>query len=111
MQIGGIFESQANIGRDNLINCDLNESAFLDLYRKYCDQAKRHGHTFKLSENEFRRLARFQCFYCEVAPNQKIYVKNKKGVFIYNDISRSDPSKDYIKRIYENCSGEITVID
>ena len=71
-------------------------ASFRELLRKYKQTAKKRGHIFKLTEEQFRKITQQNCHYCGVKPNNE--QKTRTGyheVHIYNGLDRVDNSKGY----------------
>lgn len=72
---------------------------FLNLYRRYKDNAKTYNRTFELTEEEFKQLTSSNCFYCDIKPHKKAqfyyHKKTKVEHYIYNGIDRKDNNKGY----------------
>ena len=77
----------------------LNEASFKSLFRGYRTRAKRKGIPFELTDKQFKKLNKQNCYYCGIFPQQTNNV-NGNGAYIYNGIDRVDNSKGYI---LENC--------
>lgn len=77
-------------------------SGFNSLYSKYRSSAKKRGHSFNLTSDEFRELTSSNCFYCGVTPAQEVYAQKSDGYtpYIHNGIDRCNNSQGYNK---ENC--------
>lgn len=73
------------------------EYAFRNLFFGYKKDARRRNLAFELSETEFRKMTKENCYYCGRLPNQQF--KGKKTTihpYIYNGIDRVDNSVGYI---------------
>ncbi len=75
-------------------------AAFNELFASYRCSAKNHCRKFDLTKQQFRRLTSSPCYYCGIAPQQKVGRKNTNGVYIYNGIDRVDSEKGYLS---SNC--------
>ncbi len=72
------------------------------LMDRYKGNARRNGHgrkehSFKLTEEQFKKLTKKDCYYCRTSPSQ-IYKGNKgrnNGYYIYNGIDRIDNNLGY----------------
>jgi len=71
------------------------ESSFNALYGDYRNNAEDRGLQFNLTKDEFRNLTKRDCFYCGIAPEQKMSGKDFFGSYIYNGIDRLDSQKNY----------------
>jgi hypothetical protein len=65
------------------------------LYGNYYQSAKFRNFEFLLTEEEFRKLLKGDCFYCNKEPNQIITNKCTQDTYLYNGIDRIDPMKGY----------------
>ena len=73
------------------------ESAFNQLLYAYTRSARKRGHTFELSENEFKVLTSQPCHYCGAAPESKhSVVKQTNGHYYGNGVDRIDNSLGYV---------------
>lgn len=77
------------------------EASFNALYTNYKFSAQYRDLVFKLNKNDFRKLTKERCFYCNAEPSQ---VHNPNGVYngyyIYNGIDRKNNNKGYT---IDNC--------
>jgi len=74
------------------------EVAFLYLFTNYKSRAKKRGHSFLLSEDEFRGLITKSCAYCATPPLS--VCKRDYDSMLYNGVDRIDNSLGYFPR---NC--------
>lgn len=70
-----------------------NQSAFNSLFGSYKSAAKKRNLSFKLNEQEFKKLIYSNCHYCNKSPEQK--VKSKKSLIIVNGIDRKNNDNGY----------------
>lgn len=76
---------------------DRGVASFNALYANYVMNAKKRGHVFELSKEQFKELTSSNCFYCGAIPQNGNYVNQQKnGNYIYNGIDRVDNNKGYI---------------
>ena len=79
------------------------EAAFTELIGRYRSQAASRGHSFELSEDEFRELTQLLCHYCGVDRYNKISTSANTGVYYYNGVDRKDNTKGYTKENSVSC--------
>ena len=79
------------------------ESSLNYLLWTYKRNAKKRGHEFLLTREEFTYLTQQNCHFCGIAPFRKVKYWNKKNSvpYIYNGIDRLDSSIGYI---LDNCA-------
>lgn len=70
------------------------------LYIRYKLSAKRKGHKFNLSKDEFVEITSQSCYYCGAKPIKEHIAPQANGSYKYNGIDRIDNSKGYVKK---NC--------
>lgn len=58
--------------------------------------AKRKGHSFDLTEEQFKELTQQDCHYCGTKPENISGQNRCNGIYIYNGIDRIDNNKGYI---------------
>jgi hypothetical protein len=80
------------------------ESIETEVFNRYKFSAKRRGHEFEITKEEFLELVKQDCFYCGEPPKQ-IARKDSKYPLTYNGIDRIDNSKGYIKGNIVPCCG------
>lgn len=71
--------------------------------KMYRDNAKKQGHTWKLSKKEAIDLLAGNCYYCGCPPSRTRVDPGKYGEFTYNGIDRIDNSKGYISSNVVSC--------
>jgi len=77
------------------------ESGFNTLYRHYIKSAKKRGHVFELTEEEFRVLTKMNCEYCTSEPfnvsivNSSIKETVDHSKYVYSGIDRVNNSRGY----------------
>lgn len=79
---------------------ELGRSALNQVITGYRNKAAKKGLIFTLSEVDFERLIRQDCFYCGSAPGNRFFKPNYNGDLIYSGIDRFNNSLGYIT---ENC--------
>lgn len=70
------------------------ESTFNKLYDTIKGNAKKKGHLFQLSIDEFKGIITKDCIYCGQPPTEK-YFKKHNGYFLANGVDRFDNSIGY----------------
>jgi hypothetical protein len=85
---------------------DYGESSYNQLYRRYKVNALNKCRVFDVSNEEFRKITKEDCYYCGSKP-MKIMKATKVcyGEYIYNGIDRIDSNKGYIKDNIVPCCG------
>jgi|SRR3990172_20927 len=81
------------------------ESSFNDLYSSYVKRAKKYNREFSLSEDEFRKLAQQNCYYCGLAPTQIHHPKSCNGYYLYNGVDRVNNTIGYVLSNCVSCCG------
>ena len=66
------------------------------IYAQYRNKAKIKHLDFDLSFDEFMKITKQNCFYCNIEPSNIKKSEYNNGDFIYNGIDRMDNSKGYI---------------
>ncbi len=72
------------------------EGAAHAFFITYQNNARNHGHAFKLSEAEFMTLASGVCWYCGAKPKVRRMYKWSNGACILNGIDRQDNTQGYV---------------
>jgi hypothetical protein len=71
------------------------------IYAGYKAKSKKRNVRFELEKNDFEKLIKGNCFYCNTPPSQILKrLKSRKLQILYNGIDKVTPSLGYIK---ENC--------
>lgn len=76
-------------------------STFLNLYKCYIKSSKTRGHSFNLTQEQFKFLTKQNCYYCNKKPENKHIIKSKdkewqnKNTYIYNGIDRLNNNLGY----------------
>lgn len=73
-----------------------------NIYMKKCVEER--GYEFELSKEEFFKLTKTNCYYCNKEPSQ--IKKGKYSNYIYNGIDRVDNSEGYLKDNVVACCKE-----
>jgi len=66
-----------------------------DLYATYKLHAKNRKLSFSLTIEEFIKLTKSNCFYCDIPPCQTVISRTNNGDYIYNGIDRLDNKIGY----------------
>src|SRR5258706_2281534 len=66
------------------------ESAFNNLYNEYKKNAKIRNLIFELSQEQFRKITKENCYYCNEEPLQQRKLRTGYGWYTYNGIDRVD---------------------
>ena len=61
----------------------------------YKRHAKKRGHEWNLTEEQFNELTQKDCYYCGAKPNNVRKARGNNGDYIYNGIDRIDNTKGY----------------
>lgn len=74
------------------------KAIFNQLYNSYKIHSKRYKikFSFDLTKNEFKKLTKQNCFYCNKKPSQILKSRHNNGDYIYNGIDRLDNRQGYI---------------
>lgn len=95
---GCLPRENARMGKNRKLSPKLaNKKRTFDIY-KY--SAKKKGHDFNLTEEQFNEITQKDCYYCGAKPNniaKRILLNQRKDSddYIYNGIDRVDNSKGY----------------
>jgi len=81
------------------------EAQLNTLYGHYKYSAKKRGHSFELTKEEFRLITKQSCFYCGLEPLQVRRGTLKQTTYIYNGIDRRDPIQGYLVNNCVPCCG------
>lgn len=76
------------------------EASFNILLREYKAAAKQRKIDFKLKKEEFKKLTKENCFYCNIEPKQIRKNNAVTETYVYNGVDRLDSSIGYTKK---NC--------
>ena len=71
------------------------EAMFNVLLSSYQQGAKRRGHVFALTVEQFKGLVTSNCFYCGQPPLNVMRREQMNGAFVYNGIDRRDNVEGY----------------
>jgi len=63
--------------------------------KQYKNSAKRRGWSWKLTEEQFKKITQENCFYCGAKPSNITKNKGYFGEYVYSGIDRVDNSKGY----------------
>jgi hypothetical protein len=70
-------------------------SARNTLLLSYRHGAATRNLTWKISEDDFIRLTKGDCYYCGIEPKGEAKTQTKNGVYVYNGIDRVDNLRGY----------------
>jgi hypothetical protein len=87
-----------------LFRLDFGEGAFNSLFKRYKYGANERNLEFQISETEFRKLTKQNCYYCGVEPKQIIKTAGN-GDYIYNGIDRLNNDIGYVYDNIVSCCG------
>ena len=73
----------------------LGVSAFNSVLYDYKHKAHARGINWGLTDKQFRRLTKMDCWYCGATPSTVRYRKRMHGDYIYNGVDRMDNTGDY----------------
>lgn len=80
-----------------------DKAAFNKIFRGYKISADSRNLDFNLSFDEFKKIVKSNCFYCNVEPKQ--VSKSKSSSITYNGIDRVDNEKGYTSSNVVACCG------
>ena len=84
-----------------------NKSAqFNDLFYHYTQDAYRRGYEFGISKRYFKYLAKQNCYYCGIEPEQVFKRAGLIGKYIYNGVDRKNNKLGYTKDNSVSCCGK-----
>jgi hypothetical protein len=75
-------------GRHSSLGLDFGEACLNELIRRYKHNAKKRGHEYCLTKEQFISITKENCYYCGVEPKQKETGSKYRGFYIYNGIDR-----------------------
>ena len=84
---------------------EYGESTFNHLYRAYKRRAIQKKIVFSLTKEEFRKLTRQNCYYCNAEPNNLLNIKHCFGEYTYNGIGRMNNNLGYTVKNSVTCCG------
>jgi hypothetical protein len=95
---GRLRDFRCRVSCGNHWHRPLGAAAAHVVYLNYQTNAKRRGHVFELSEDEFLAVCEQDCHYCGAKPKSGNWKHFKRcfGDFSYNGIDRKDNSLGYI---------------
>ena len=65
------------------------------LIHTYKRSAEKKGHSYELTEKQFKELSKQDCHYCGAKPNNIHRSPEGNGVYAYNGLDRVDNNKGY----------------
>lgn len=71
-------------------------SGFSTIISRYKDKSSRRGLTLELSDEDFKKILKENCYYCDLEPSQKV-IHHGKIILLYNGIDRKDNDLGYTK--------------
>lgn len=81
------------------------KSGFTILWHVYRNMAKKRGYEFCLTKDEFHKLTKENCWYCNKEPSQIKRDHRCKCYYLYNGIDRVDNNQGYAWRNCVPCCG------
>ncbi|KKM82442.1 hypothetical protein LCGC14_1319520 [marine sediment metagenome] len=108
-----VVAASLHSGRTKSCGCYRNETRTLPkgeaakngILREYKRHAKERKLDWRLTENQFNRITKENCFYCGVEPAQIRKPSKSNGVYVYNGIDRMDNTKGYTEDNCVTCCG------
>ena len=98
---GGHLRSKKRVSCGCVSKDNYEKSGTLRLYKMYKRKAEKRNKQFKLELDEFAKLIKSNCYYCNNEPSQVLEQQKSSNIqIIYNGIDRVDSSLGYLK---ENC--------
>ena len=79
------------------------EAMFNALLGSYKHHAKTRNLPFKLTVDEFRKLTKQNCYYCNSIPKGKKQAKGTPSVYVFSGLDRLNSDLGYIKRNVVPC--------
>lgn len=70
------------------------------LYKTYCENAAHRGYSWNLSQEDFLKLTKGNCHYCNTPPSKEFKRQGRRYYILYNGIDRVDNSLGYT---LQNC--------
>lgn len=97
----GCSKGRPGISKSKLIKGD---TSLKKLFYRYSRRAKNENMVFEFNINEFEKLTKQNCYYCNMEPKQ--ILKTKYSNYIYNGIDRVDNSIGYTLKNSVSCCGK-----
>ena len=69
-----------------------NMHQLIILYKR---NAKKRGHIYNLTEEQFNKITKQNCYYCGAEPSSILEAKYSNGEYAYNGLDRVDNNKGY----------------
>lgn len=86
------------------------DTSLLYLFNKVKYQSKVRGIEFKLSFDEFLKLSRENCYYCNVAPQErKVHNHGRAMILVCNGIDRVDSNGNYDSNNTVSCCHQCNI--
>lgn len=79
----------------NCLNWQEGLAAFSELYGTYKKRSLEKFGKFELNKDQFRKITKQLCYYCEASPSNIAKKKWHNGAYIYNGIDRFDNNIGY----------------
>lgn len=92
----GCFRYDKITGLPAANRLDYAKSNLNSLIHSYRKGAKNRNIKFCLSEEQFEKLTKSECYYCGIKPSQIHSKRETYGQYIYNGIDRVDPDESYV---------------
>jgi hypothetical protein len=102
--------SKAKLG---VYRTEPGHSGFLQLLKKYTQDALKRGYVFELTEDKLRELTKANCHYCGAEPHRLAVAKAVRGrgrkariehsTYVYNGVDRVDNKIGYIETNVVSC--------
>lgn len=82
----------------NLIRTKKGDTSCIAIYGSYKHRAKQKKIKFTLSLQEFKKLTKLNCYYCNQKPQTKYKAHNANGYYIYNGLDRLNNKLGYTRK-------------
>lgn len=92
----GATRSCGCLQKDNHYKLEPGFANMHGVMRRYKRQAGQRGYSFDLTDEQFFKITKQNCYYCGAKPNNTIHKKTHNGAYTYNGIDRIDNTKGYI---------------
>ena len=97
---GCLFSEQPHRFGNTYRRLKYGEGAFNGLYASYRRGAAARALPFVLTQEQFKKITKQPCYYCDSPPSCLYKPKNGFGDYVFSGVDRIDSSKGYI---FANC--------
>lgn len=84
-------------------------SMFNQVFRNYKSGAARRNLEFTITEEEFKKLTKENCYYCGCEPSKQATHPKSPSIYIYNGVDRVDNNKGYVNDNVVTCCEQCNI--